>query len=431
MKDKLKRGSKSISTIQQEQVKLLQQELTNVRDEVSDNKYIQEARVVLAAGGLRSAIGAYWNAVIDDLRKKIVHRSLDLFNKEVKLKIEIKSYEDFQNHVTDFDLIEGAYRIGVISWEGYKLLNQARETRNIFDGHPDSSNPTIVKVFNMFADCNRYVLSQDYPLTVIDVNNYILTMDSDAFNKNEVAVEQAFTDLPLIYKTEMANRLFSLYIGDSASTRLKSNIEFSYPILWDVISKEIRQQIGKRFDRLLIEGNMDLIENAKNLLTIVDGLRYVSSASRRILFEPVIKNLEDNLNNWSLEGKYVQQLQRLGSNIPAVLLKRFVSAITLTYVGFKGGSGFSDRTAFYSNSAAPKIEDMFEKFDNASTEAFVEVIKNNSMLKGRIKFDGQLDRLRTLGSILLKKPEIREDTKEFLEILVDKAQTRAFQLLIK
>lgn len=422
----IKNDSKAEIVIPQDKLEYLQKELTNVREDFVDNKYVKEAIIVLAAGGLRSTIGSYWNAVVDDLRRKIMHRSIDLFNKEINPKKEIKTYEDFQNHLTDFELIDGAYKIGVLSWEGHKLLHQARETRNIFDGHPDSSDPTLFKVFNMIADCNRYVLSQDYPLTIIDVNEYILTMDTDTFNKNEIAVEQAFTDLPEIYKNEMANRLFSLYIGENASTRLKSNIEFGYPVLWKVISKEIRQQIGKRFDKLMIEGNGEKIGKANDLLTIVKGLRYVSAASRKILFEPAIKDLEDNLDNWAAEGRAVQYLQRLGTNIPTDFISRFVSALTLTYVGYKGGSSQYSRTEFYSNSAAPRISEMFEKFDNTSTEAFIETIKTNDKLQQRINYTSQLNRLRTLGDILLNKPEIREDSRDFLEVLVDTEKTKDF-----
>ena len=422
----IKNDSKAEIVIPQDKLEYLQKELTNVREDFVDNKYVKEAIIVLAAGGLRSTIGSYWNAVVDDLRRKIMHRSIDLFNKEINPKKEIKTYEDFQNHLTDFELIDGAYKIGVLSWEGHKLLHQARETRNIFDGHPDSSDPTLFKVFNMIADCNRYVLSQDYPLTIIDVNEYILTMDTDTFNKNEIAVEQAFTDLPEIYKNEMANRLFSLYIGENASTRLKSNIEFSYPVLWKVISKEIRQLIGKRFDKLMIEGNGEKIGKANDLLTIVKGLRYVSAASRKILFEPAIKDLEDNLDNWAAEGRAVQYLQRLGTNIPTDFISRFVSALTLTYVGYKGGSSQYSRTEFYSNAAAPRISEMFEKFDNASTEAFIETIKTNDKLQQRINYTSQLNRLRTLGDILLNKPEIREDSRDFLEVLVDTEKTKDF-----
>ena len=136
----------------------------------------------------------------------------------------------FQNYLTDFELIDGAYKIGVISWEAHKLLHQARETRNIFDGHPDSSDPTLFKVFNMIADCNRYVLSQDYPLMIIDVNQYILTMDTDTFNTNEIAIEQAFTDLPVIYKGEMVNRLYSIYLEKMLQPDLRAilNCAFQY-----------------------------------------------------------------------------------------------------------------------------------------------------------------------------------------------------------
>lgn len=427
----IKKDSKAEIIIPEDKLEYLQKELTNVREEFADNKYVREAITVLAAGGLRSTIGSYWNAVVDDLRRKIMHRSIDLFNKEINPKKEIKTYEDFQNHLTDFELIDGAYKIGVLSWEAHKLLHQARETRNIFDGHPDSSDPTLFKVFNMIADCNRYVLSQDYPLTIIDVNQYILTMDTDTFNKNEIAVEQAFTDLPEIYKNEMTNRLFTLYIGDNASTRLKSNIEFSYPVLWKVISKEIRQQIGKRFDKLIVEGNSETIEKANDLLTIVEGLRYVSAASRKILYEPAIKDLEENLDNWGAEGRSVQYLQRLGTNIPSDFIGRYVSALTLTYVGYKGGSFQYSRTEFYSNSAAPRISDMFEKFDNSSAEAFIETIKTSEKLQQRIRYTNQLNRLRTLGNILLNKPEIRDDTREFLEVLVDPEKTKEFFISLK
>lgn len=414
-----------------DKLEYLQKELTNVRDEFVDNKYIQEARLVLAAGGLRSTIGSYWNAVVDDLRRKVMHKSIDLFNKEVSPKRTIKTYEDFQNYITDNDLIDGAYQIGAIGWEAKKLLHQARETRNIFDGHPESSDPTFFKVFNMIADCNRYVLSQPYPIPIIDVNEYILTMDSDNFNKNEMAVEQAFSDLPDIYKNEMSNKLFSLYIEDNASIKLKSNTEFSYPILWKVVSKDIRQQIGKRFDKLIVEGNGPKIEKASELLSIVGGLRYVSTPSRRVLFEPLVSELENNLDNWGVEGTIVKNLQRLGSNIPEELIERYVTALTLTYVGYKGGSWQYARTEFYSNSAAPRISEMFEDFDNNSAEAFVKAIKTNEVLKNRISYVSQLNRLRSLANIILNKPEIREDTKEFLELLTDGEKTKDFYYLLK
>lgn len=402
----------------------LQKELINVREDLVDNKYIMEARTVLRAGGLRSAIGCYWNAVVDDLRKKVMHRSLDLFNKEMNKGV--KNYEDFQNNITDNDLIEGAYKIGVLSWEAKKIMHQARETRNIFDGHPDSSDPNLFKVFNLIADCNRYVLSQEYPVPIINVNDYIIKLDSDAYDKNELAVEQAFIDLPEVYKNEMTNKIATYYTSDSISTRFRANIEFSFPILWRVLSKETRQQIGKRFDKIYIEGDSETNKKAIELLTLVDGLRYLSTTTRRLIYEPKIKFLEEHLDDWSEEGIAVKELEAYGSVVPDELVGRLVSALTLTFVGYRGSSYSFSRTSFYSNVAAPTISKMFEKFDNKSAEEFINTIKTNQKLKSRIRGAAQLNRLRTLGGIILNKPEIKDSVKSFLEILVNEEQTKEF-----
>lgn len=427
MKDNLIKTTADL-VLPAEKLEYLQRELTNVREDLIENKYIIEARIVLQAGGLRSAIGCYWNAVSDDLRRKVIHRSLDLFNKEMNKSV--KTYEDFQNHVTDNDLIEGAYKIGALSWEAKKIMHQARETRNIFDGHPDSSDPSLFKVLNMIADCNRYVLSQEYPIPIINVNDYITKMDTDLYDKHELAVEQAFIDLPEIYKGEMCNKLFTYYVGDTISTRFRANIEFGFPILWRVSPKEIRQQIGQRFDKMYLEGDGPKNEKGIELLTLIDGLRYLSTTTRKLIYEPKIKFLEDHLDEWNEEAIAVKDLEAFGSVVPDVYIVRLVTALSLTYVGYKGASHHFSRTTFYSNAAAPRISRMFEKFDNKSAEAFVNIIKNNMTLKSRIINAAQLKRLRTLGYILLNKPEIKGDTKSFLELLVDESKTKEFYYTI-
>lgn len=410
-----------------EEAAFLNKELTNVREEYLGNSYIKEAARVLGAGGYRSAIGSYWNAVVDDLRKKIIHRSLDLFNKEMTFRTTIKTYEDFQDHVTDFDLIEGAYKIGVIGWEAKKLLNQARETRHIFDGHPSSSDPNIFKVLDMITDCNKYVLSQDYQPSIIDIDTYLSNMDSSNYSQNEIAIEQAFSDLPVIYKSELLNKFYNSYLHDSSSTELKSNIEFCMPILWDFLPKEDREQIGKRVDKEVVSGNQKKINKAIDFLSLVpNGLRYVSNATRKSIFEPAIIRLEGSLDNWSAEGQIVSYLERLGTIIPDEMLEKYVSSLTLTFIGFKGGSYQFSRTNFYSNSAAPIIKRLFNKFDDRTAEVFIQVIKSNSTLRSRINYPEKINRLRELATILLNRPKLREDIQDYLELVVDEEKTNEF-----
>ena len=410
---------------------LVEKELTNVREEMRNNPYIVEAVKVLSVRGYRSTIGSYWNAVIDDLRQKIIHRSLDLFNKEMNLSKEVKTYEDFQDHVTDYQLVEGAYKTGVIGWEAHKLLHHARETRHVFDGHPASSEPLLLKVLDMISDCNRYVLSQDYPPTIIDIDTYLSTMDSPEYDKNEIAVEQAFSDLPSIYKTELINKFYTSYTDESSSTVLRANIEFCAPILWSVLPREDHQQIGHRLDRDIVSGEKQKIEKGIEFVSLVNGLRYVSSSSRKAIFEPVIRHLEESLDVWEEEGKAVRYLERLGTNIPNELIPRYVCALTQTFVGCKGLSLHFARTDFYSDVAVPVVKRLFEKFDDKAAQEFVSTVRDNELLKQRIQNPGQLTRLRILANTILDRPELRDDIREFLELLVNENKTGDFLRQIK
>lgn len=60
-------------------VSLINRAVMGVREDMRDNPYILEAIRVLPVQGYRSAIGAFWNAVVDDLRNKIMFRSISLF----------------------------------------------------------------------------------------------------------------------------------------------------------------------------------------------------------------------------------------------------------------------------------------------------------------------------------------------------------------
>jgi hypothetical protein len=413
------------------EVGLFTKELTNIREEFRNNPYILETEKVLRVGGYRSAIGSFWNAVIDDLRRKITHRSLDLFNKE--MGTSVKTYEDFQDHVTDFQLINGAFKIGVLSWEDKKMLHQARETRNIFSGHPKSSDPNIFKVMNMVADCNRCVLSQDYPPAVVDIDAYLATMDSTTFSRNEVAIKQAFCDLPDVYRLELLNKFFNSYIHDSSSTELRANIELCFPILWaSYLTKDNRKQIGSRVDREIVAGNQVRIEKAIGFMTLnSDGLRYVSSATRESVFTEAIEKHEGCIDKWAEEATAVSYLERLGTSVPDGLINRYVAALTATYVGKDGYSHYHSRTNFYSNAAAPVVIRLFERFDDRAASAFVEAIKTDSSLYWRFRGDAKMNRLRTLAQTLLERPHLRDDIKDYLELIVDPERINEFRKSLK
>lgn len=405
---------------------LIERSMLNVREDMQENSYLQEALRVLPVGGFRSAIGAFWNAVIDDLRNKIIFRSLSMFNKEMEIGREIKSYDDFQNFVNDDQLIEGAYKIGVIGWEASKILKHAKETRHIFSGHPSSTDPSIIKVFSMMDDCIKYVLNIEYPLQIIDIDEYVELLATESYDRNPIGVENAFGDLPDRYKNELSNRLFGSYIHKNSSTIMRSNIEFCSPILWKILPKPVKIQVVRRLDQEIVKGNVTTISLAFQFIENVQAYEYLTLSSKKYKIEPLIEELEQNLDVFTIENRCVEELERFSNSIPIELLSRYVNALTQTYIGHIGGSAYFARTDFYADSASLRIPEMFEKFDDTAADAFISSIKINKKIKSRIKNPAKLRRLRSLANIVLERVSMNYYNKEILENLVDEAKEKEF-----
>jgi len=407
-------------------VPFFQRVLSNVREEMLDNPYLAEALVVLQAGGYRSAIGCIWNAVIDDLRTKILHRSVKLFNKAVNVGREIKTYEDFQDHVTDDPLIEGAYEIGVINWEAAKILKHAKETRHIFDGHPRSTTPSIIKVLAMLEDCVKYVLNEPCPPQVVDIDEYLTMMASPDFDRNEVSLTNALTELPDVYKRELINRLFTAYLHDNASSDLRSNIEVTAPILWKVLEKELKIQVVRRVDQEITKGNAAKTKEAFRFVRLVKASAYLTVTARCYVIRPLVETLESSLDNFRAEDACVRSLAPYASNIPRELIAQYVSAITHTFVGHMGSSGRFSRTDFYANGAALRIPVMVEAFDDTAASAFIDCIRESRILRQRIRTPVKMNRLRVLAKIVLRRVSTDFSEKKILKALIDPELEKEF-----
>lgn len=400
--------------------------IENVRPDMRDNPYIIEAIKVLEVGGYRSSIGSFWNALVDDLRNKIIFRSLEMFNKEMDLRRKIISYEDFQNYVNDDELIEGAYKIGVIGYEASKILKHAKETRHFFSGHPGSSEPTMIKVLSVMEDCIKYVLNDEYPMQIIDIGDYMENMNTESYDRNRIAIENALGDLPKRYKVELSNRMFNSYIKENASTILKSNIEFCAPLLWKVLSKEEKLQIVRGTDAIITAGQVQKIESAFNFIDVVNGNEYLSKFSREYAFVPLLEKYRNNIGTFTVENNCARQLVKYSSLITPEYLNQYVMIITKSYIGTIGNSYYFARTDFYADGAAQIIPDMFEKFDDVSTEHFLEYLKNNTEIRSLIRKPSKLRRIRTLGLILLERISGSFKYKNTLELLVDEEKEAEF-----
>lgn len=418
--------TKFLTTDSSDVVELFERSIFNIREDMRNNPYIIEALKVLQVQGYRSAIGCIWNAVIDDLRNKVIARSLDLFNETQTLRREIKTYEDFQDHVNDDELLEGAYLIGVISWEGRKVLKHAKETRHIFDGHPRSSDPSALKVLAMLDDCIRYVLAIDYPHQIINIDEYISMMSETGFDRNIVSIETALLELPEVYKNQLAHRFYITYIGNETSSTLKSNIAFVAPILWKGLTKGVKIEISRKVDREIAQADKEMTNMAFEFIRLVGSEQYLSTVARKYIIQPVVERLNDHRFNFSVEDDCISELEPYASFIPDELMELYVSSIVTTYVGTMGNSSRYVRTDWFANQAALKIPSMVEQFDDKMAGVFIDFVQTSKVLAREISHPVKLRRLRNLAIIISGRISTHFPDIDFLEILVDEKKEEEF-----
>ena len=84
----------------------------------------------------------------------------------------------------------------------------------------------------------RYVLAEPYPPEVVDIDDYLTTMQTADFDRSEVAINNAIIDLPEVYKKVLIHRRSTPTSTRAAPMDLRSNIELVALILWKSLDKE-------------------------------------------------------------------------------------------------------------------------------------------------------------------------------------------------
>ncbi|NRG35210.1 hypothetical protein HRF63_25470 [Bacillus circulans] len=275
-------------------------------------------------------------------------------------------------------------------------------------------------------DCIKYVLNDEYPMQIIDIDDYLENMNTESYDRNTIAIENALGDLPKRYKVELSNRMFKSYILENASTILKSNIEFCAPLLWKVLPKEDKLQIVRGLDAIITAGQKSKIESAFNFVDTVKGNEYLSKFSKEYIIAPILQEYEINIGQFAVENRCARSLLSYSGIITNDYLEKYVQIITRSYIGFVGSSYYHARTDFYADGAAVIIPEMFEKFDDAASEYFIEFLQKDSDIRKKIRTPSKLRRLRNLGSILLERVSTNFKYNTQLELLLDEEKEKEF-----
>jgi hypothetical protein len=376
-----------------------------IRPEYRSEVSLEKTRVAIESGLNDAAINYIWNLAMFDIQKKIVAYGIEYFSSAINWEGKpLNTLEDLRE-VKDYQLITGAFGLGIIPNESHFFLQQCREIRNNFStAHFPMGEIDKFETFNFIKNCIKYVLTFDVPARGLQIRDLIesLTMERlDSPDEINAIIESQSEKIhgPIIHN------LFSNFIKQDCDPNLKYNIKQIAPNLWNVISDDIRSNIASKFSSLRDIKGKDAASEALEFLKLVNGVEYIPESFKEIIFKKHAQSLLDAHYGWDNfyhEPGYAKDLASLGSNVPLSAIYIYVKAVMSSFLG--NGYGIAGGAQEYNTQ-------MISDLSQTGVRTLFKLLETDIDMAGKLSKTSTVNRLYGLMDLIKDKtmlPKQRE-----------------------
>jgi hypothetical protein len=331
-----------------------------------------------------SACQRLFNATIQDLRHKILAAGIDIAQEVAKrYKLPpVNNQEDVIEHYSTHNIIELAYRIGILSRAEWSKIKRCYDIRGDLEHEDYSYEAGIDDVFYIFSNCIQIVLSKD-PITIVKLSDIEEIIDSP-----EVVTPSS--DLIIDYKNapEIRQRSIQELLINTALKQNKADIQRQNAIS---ILKEFQQYtentVKIEIAKLLQEriGHKQITTLIMKVAYAADVIPYLKQRQVRGYFENLWNDFRKVNHHWKFHEEHVSILDRLEDvggleYCPPEIRRNFVYWMMNCFVGERGGYGLGyNRPVFYSNTGARKIKSIFRNAGPLILEDIQEIHQTDEM----------------------------------------------------
>lgn len=386
-----------------------------IRPECRDNRSIDKAKTAIDAGLNDAAINYIWNLAIYDLNCKIIAYGIEYFSSSINWEGKpLKNIEDL-GEVKDYQLISGAFALGIIPSESHFFLQQCREIRNNFStAHFPMGDIDKLETFNFIKNCIKYVLTFDLPAPGLQIKDLVesLTIDRlDSVDEITAIIESQSSKIhpPILHN------LFSSFIKQDCDPNLKHNIKMLAPFLWDLVSDEVRSNIAAKFASLRDIKGKDAANEALEFLKIVNGIEYIPESFKEIIYKKHAQFLIDAHNGWDNfhnEPSYAKDLASLGSNVPLSAIYTYVKAVMLSFIG--NGYGIARSAQEYNTQ-------MLSDLSQTGVRTLFAILNTDIEIIRELTHDRPIQRLYGMMDLIKDKTMLPKQKDLFTFIMTTKA----------
>lgn len=378
-----------------------------IRPEYREETSIEKTRVAIESGLNDAAINYIWNLAVFDIQKKIVAYGIEYFSSAINWDGQpLKSLDDLRE-VKDYQLITGAYGLGIIPDEAHFFLQQCREIRNNFStAHFPMGEIDKFETFNFIKNCIKYVLTFDMPARGLQIKDLIETLTLERLegpDEINAIIESQSEKIhgPIIHN------LFSNFIKQDCDPNLKFNIRQIAPNLWEIVSDDIRSNIASKFSSLRDVKGKDAASEALAFLKLVDGVEYIPESFKEIIFKKHSQALLDahfGWDNFYHETSYARDLSSLGQNVPLSAIYTYVKAVSFSFLGNSYG---------ISSGAQEYNTHMIANLSQTGVRTLFKLLENDIDMSGKLSSSSTVNRLFGLLDLIKDKTMLPKQKELF------------------
>lgn len=342
-----------------------------------------------------SACQRIFNAAVHDLRDKIVIAGIDIAREAAQQNKlpPIERPEDVEDYPPS-KIIDLSYRIGLISRPEWRRLSRVYEIRRDLEHEDDEYQADAADCIYMFKATIEVVLSRDpvQLLRVVDVKEII--EQTHAVVPSQQLLED-YQYAPQVRQLEIMRFLVATAL-DTAKVELVRQNAFTILSRLATLTKDaVKVQLGTHFQEKVGRRPLDSLH--ARVAYASGTLGFVRQAQRADFFAGVHAQLEKVTYHWRAHdqhGEVLRNLIEVGGLefIPVSIRPKIVEWLVLVYLGEPGGYGWygRNRKVFYSNSAAPLVEDLV-RANGAAFKEDLTRIEQSEVIKQAIR-DGHVAR---------------------------------------
>ncbi|HTX21164.1 MAG TPA: hypothetical protein VMD27_04855 [Candidatus Aquilonibacter sp.] len=338
--------------------------LQQIRPEWVDRSLIQRVKKLLPIDP-SSACQRIFNAAIHDLRQKIVVAGIDIADEAAtRFKLpSVKRTEDISESYSVSNIIDLAYRMGILLRPEWRRLSRCYEIRRDLEHEDNEYEATVEDIVYIFKTCVEVVLKHD-ACEIIRVSDVRDTISSPTPVTASAEFLKNYQVAPHPRQIQIMELLINTALDSGKADITRQNAMEMLRHFKPITLNNVKIDLAKTFQER-IKNKPIVLAVAK--VSYVGGIMpYLKQRQIEEFFDGFLKRFVDVGHGWTRHEKHsdlLDDFEDVGGLVTCAERPRkgIVLWLTLCYLGEPGGYGMGhNRAVFYSNVAAPRIEKLFK-----------------------------------------------------------------------